>query len=198
MIRRPGRRPAGSNTREAIVAAAGRLFAEAGYDATTLRAVARAAEVDPALVYHYFGDKPALFVATFHLPVDPRMVKLLSTTGEGPHGERVVERFLAQWETGPDAPGTAFRTVVQAMASSDDIARSFREFLTERVWGQPEGVDADEWLRRRALVSSQLVGVAWARYILRLEPLASASRAQVAQWVGPVIDRYRSGEQEPG
>ncbi|HET8768799.1 MAG TPA: helix-turn-helix domain-containing protein, partial [Pedococcus sp.] len=50
-----GRRPGGADTRAGIVAAARAEFAENGYDATSLRAVARRAEVDPALVHHYFG-----------------------------------------------------------------------------------------------------------------------------------------------
>src|SRR5207237_8231849 len=44
--------------------------------------------------------------------------------------------------------------------------------------------------QRRALVASQLVGLAWARYLLRLEPLASASPDEVARWIGPTLDRY--------
>jgi hypothetical protein len=58
----------------------------------------------------------------------------------------------------------------------------------------PEGEDPAIWQRRRALVSSQLVGLAWNRYVMRIEPLASAKRADVARWAGPTLDRYLYGE----
>ena len=192
---RQGRRPGDPNTRETIVEAAAHTFAEQGYDATTIRAVARAAAVDPALVYHYFGDKAGLFVSAFRLPVDPRQVQLEAQVDGGISGARVIERFLAQWERDPADPGKEFRTMVEAVGASPEVARTIRQFLTERVWTAPEGTtDLETWSVRRALVSSQLVGAAWARYILQVEPLASASREQVARWIGPTIDRYLAGD----
>lgn len=191
---RTGRRPGDADTRQAIVDAARAEFDDRGYNDATIRSIARRAEVDPALVYHYFGDKPALFVASSRLPLDPRRVKIQASR-EGGGGVQIVERFLAQWERDRDAPGQAFVTLVQAVAGSPEAADSMRQFLTERVWGPcPPEVDADVWARRSALVSSQLVGVAWNRYVLKVEPMASASRRQVAAWVGPTIDRYRGGE----
>jgi AcrR family transcriptional regulator len=190
---RAGRRPGEAITRKAIIEAARNAFLEQGYTATTIRGVARQAGVDPALVYHYFGDKPGLFVATLDLPVDPRQVKKQSSRG-GFSGAKLVERFLAQWETDPQRPGQSFVTVAQAMSASPEVARCMREFLAERVWSDPP-VEADpETLQGiYALVSAQLMGTAWARYIMRIEPLASASRQEVAARVGPAIDRLFSG-----
>lgn len=58
-----GRRPGAPDTRAAVLAAARSSFAEKGFRGTTIRAVASAASVDPALVHHYFGSKDDLFLA---------------------------------------------------------------------------------------------------------------------------------------
>jgi AcrR family transcriptional regulator len=190
---RPGRRPGEAVTRKAIIEAARAAFLEQGYAATTIRGVARQAGVDPALIYHYFGDKPGLFVALLDLPVDPRQVKRQSSRG-GFSGAKLVERFLAQWETDPERPGQSFVAVAQAMSASPEVARCMREFLAERVWSEPHFEGAPENLEGvPALVAAQLMGTAWVRYIMRIEPLASASRKEVAARVGPVIDRLLAG-----
>ena len=190
---RTGRRPGESQARESILEAARREFDEQGYNAATIRSIARRADVDPALVYHYFGEKSALFTASVSLPTDPRRVKLAASE-QGGGGAAIVERFLAQWEQPGSPRGQAFRTVSGAMVGSPEAARNMREFLTERVWGpRPPDIGAADWSRRNALVSSQLVGLAWARYVLKVEPLASASRRAVGRWAGPTIDRYLAG-----
>ena len=176
------------------------MFTEKGYDQVSMRSIARRAGVDPALVHHYFADKSTLFVHSMRLPEDPRRVQteaLLDAAGEGRafSGKRVVERFLAQWEPdGEGAGSTSFVTVAQAMSSSPVAARAMRDFLAERLvlHGLP-GESEEVAKRRRALVSSQLLGLGWARYVIRLEPLASASRAEVARWAGETIDRYARG-----
>jgi len=78
------------------------------------------------------------------------------------------------------------------------LVSGLREYLEDRVWSvvgahQPPG----ERERRRALIASQLIGLGWARYVLRLEPLASAPVEDVARWVGPTLDRYLKGPLEP-
>ena len=92
-----GRRPGGVDTRAEIVHAARAVFAEQGYAEVSMRAIARRAGVDPALIHHYFADKAALFVETMGLPFDPREIKD-EVSAEGFSGELLVERFLAQWE----------------------------------------------------------------------------------------------------
>lgn len=187
-----GRRPGSPGTREAILAAARAEFAAAGYTAASIRQVARRAGVDPALVYHYFTGKPELFTACLQLPADPRQVSTDARRGP-PNGARIVERFLAQWEDDPAEPGGSFVTLVQAVSSAPEAARALREFLTERVWAYRRHGDAAAAARTAALISSQLLGTAWARYVIRMEPFASASRAQVAAWVGPTIEAYVTG-----
>lgn len=187
-----GRRPGSPGTREAILAAARAEFAAAGYTAASIRQVARRAGVDPALVYHYFTGKPELFTACLHLPADPRQVSTDARRGP-PDGARIVERFLAQWEDDPADPGRSFVTLVQAVSSAPEAARALREFLTERVWAYRRPGDPAAAATTAALISSQLLGTAWARYVIRMEPFASASRAQVAAWVGPTIQAYITG-----
>lgn len=183
-----GRRPGDPHTRATILTAARLEFVDQGYNDATIRGIARRAEVDPALVYHYFGTKSALFVESAELPVDPRQVA--DESRQSGTGQALVERFLAQWEEDPDRPGQRFVAMVQAVAGSEEAARSMSEFLTERVWANPHpGVDDEGWARQRALVASQLVGTAWMRYVMKMEPLASASRAEVAALIGPGVDR---------
>ncbi len=79
-----GRRPGNVDTRGQIIDAAKRVFAAKGYDGASLRAVAREAEVDPALVHHYFDGKASLFVAAMALPFDPRTVAMHERTRARP------------------------------------------------------------------------------------------------------------------
>ncbi len=100
---RSGRRKGKPDTRAAIVAAAKEVFGAVGYDAASLRAVARHADVDPALIYHYFEGKAELFMAALQLPVDPRHVA--ETLPENlPVGERIVVGFLRMWELDEPPP----------------------------------------------------------------------------------------------
>lgn len=193
-----GRRPGRHDTRKDILEAARAMFRSAGYEKATLRAIAEKAGVDPALIHHYFGGKAGLFTAVMQLPRDPRAVaEEARRSGKGGRGARVVERFLEQWERTSRAgrPGAGFITLAEAVLASPEAADATREFLSERVWSKADHAGQDDTLlqRRAALVSSQLVGLAWARYVMRIEPLDSAPIAQIAKWAGPTIDRYREG-----
>jgi AcrR family transcriptional regulator len=194
---RPGRRQGDSRTRETIIDAARAEFLERGYTATTIRSVARRAEVDPALIYHYFTDKPTLYASTLNLPADPRQILNDVRASAASPGARLVTGFLAQWETGPGRPGQSFVNLVQAVSSSPQAARSAREFLLDRVWAQlADGDEAARW--RTVLISSQLVGLAWNRYIVGAEPLASASLQEVAEQAGPALERLMFGNPVTG
>ena len=186
-----GRRPGKADTRGEIVEAAKRVFADKGYDGTSLRGVAREAGVDPALVHHYFDGKAALFVAAMALPFDPRQVKEHAATQEY-SGSRTIERFLTMWDQA-EGTGSSFASCLSAMAASSSVADAMREFVDERVWSVLQHNEGEsEALRRRrtSMVSSQLMGVAFARYILRVPPMSTASPKQIGRWVGPTLDRY--------
>ena len=189
--RRPtGRRPGPSQTREAILAAARAAFASNGYAATSVRAVARAADVDPALVLHFFGTKDGLFEAVLELPIDPEA--LVGELLDGPTedlGERVVRTFLRVWDGSPGHQ--PMLTLLRGAVSHDTSAALLREVLSQRLLRPlASGAGADQPAARSALVASQLVGLAMTRYVLRLPPLAGASPTRVAALVGPTVQRY--------
>jgi AcrR family transcriptional regulator len=191
--RRTGRRPGDSGAREAILAAARAAFGELGFDGTTVRGVARAAEVDPALVHHYFGTKEQLFVAAMELPVDPSaVVAEVLAGGAGEIGPRLVRTFLSVWDS-PAGAG-AFVALVRSAVSHERSAAMLREFVSTAVLGRLLGaLDVDQRPRRAALVGSQVVGLAMTRYVLRLEPLASAPAEELIGPIGGTIQRYLTG-----
>jgi AcrR family transcriptional regulator len=186
-----GRRPGNADTRSEIIEAAKRVFAEKGYDGTSLRAVARAAAVDPALVHHYFEGKADLFVCAMALPFDPRQVKE-HAEGSGPPGPETVEAFLTMWDKA-EGTGSSFTSCLAAMASSPNVADAMREFVHERVWSSRppnEGESEAMAQRRTAMISSQLMGLAFVRYVLRVPPLSTASPKEVGRWAGQTLRRY--------
>src|ERR1700722_9828946 len=120
-----GRRPGNVDTRGEIVEAAKRVFAAKGYDGASLRAVAREAQVDPALVHHYFDGKASLFVAAMALPFDPRAVAEghagpPSDSTSSP-GVMVVAGFLTMWDHA-EGTGSSFTACVAGMAASTSVA----------------------------------------------------------------------------
>jgi AcrR family transcriptional regulator len=196
-----GRRPGKADTRGEIVEAAKRVFAAKGYDGASLRAVAREAEVDPALVHHYFDGKASLFVAAMALPFDPRTVQsghsaaTSMSTSNSSHGTMVVTGFLTMWDHA-EGTGSSFAACVAGMAASTSVADAMREFVAERVWSNSpvnEGESDETTRQRQALVSSQLMGLAFTRYILRVPPVSTATPAEIASWAGPTLDRYMVG-----
>jgi AcrR family transcriptional regulator len=170
------------------------VFAEHGYQHATIRRVADLAGVDPALVHHYFGKKQELFVAAVRLPVNP--VELLSAVlADDPElvGERLVGTFLLIWDNAADR--SPLLALVRSAVGDGDAAAMLREFITEEVLGQiAHRLGSADARLRATLVGSQLVGLIMARYIIKVEPLASAPAAQVAAAVGPTVQRYLTGD----
>jgi len=201
--RRSGRRPGESGARRQIGAAAGRLFAERGYDRTSLRAVAAEAGVDPALVTHYFGSKQRLFVEVTELPLDPAVVVAQVLEGPPEEAGRRLARLLLGVLESPD--GRARMTgLVRAAASEPEAAAAVRQLIETRVVGPiAAGLGSDRADLRATLAGSQVVGLVMARYVVGVQPLASAPAADVAAAVGPVLQHYLTAPlgaavQEPG
>lgn len=199
MVRRTGRRPGNPDTRAAILSAARSAFAERGFAAASIRTIAAAAGVDPALVHHYFGSKDQLFLAAMQAPVDPRelLPGVLAGDRDG-IGERLVRTFLGVW----DSPaGTAGVALMRSAVSNEWTARLLREFVVTQVLRRVlEHLDIDpaELPLRGSLVATQLVGLAMMRYVIRLEPVASADPATLVAAVGPTVQRYLTGELTTG
>jgi AcrR family transcriptional regulator len=191
---RTGRRPGVSGTREAILDAARRVFAEQGYQQATIRDVARLAGVDPALVHHYFGRKQELFVAAVQLPVNP-VEQLMAVLAQDPDqaGERMVELFLSIWDHAADQ--SPLLALVRSAVGDEHAAAMLREFIAEEVLGQiAHRLGSPDAQLRATLVGSQIIGLAMARYIVKVEPLASAPAAQVVAAIGPTLQRYLTGD----
>lgn len=192
---RSGRRPAGSDTRGTILAAARDTFAAHSYGGVTIRQIASAATVDPALVHHYFGTKDQLFLIVLRSEVDPdRILAQLLTGGVDTLGERIVAEFLRLWEGGAGAnAGALLRTATTA----DQIARLVREAVFPRVVDAAvsvAGLDPTEAPLRVAFVASQLSGLVLTRYVLELQPLATTPADIVVCTVGATLQRYLTGE----
>ena len=188
--RRTGRRPGDSGAREAILREARQSFGSAGFSGTTIRGVARAAGVDPALVHHYFGTKDELFAASLELPFDPTVVvPALLAAGMDGLGERVVRTFLGVWDATP-GQGPLLALLRSAVAD-ERAAQSLRDFITRVVLGPLARAAGPERAELRAsLAASQVLGLAVARYVVRLEPLASATPDELAPMIGATLDRY--------
>ena len=188
-----GRRPGAPDTRAEVLAAARASFAEKGFRGTTIRAVAAAAGVDPALVHHYFGTKDDLFVAALQISVDPREV-LAPVVAAGPDGagERLLRTFLSVW----DDPALQPRLVALARSMmADDTAGLVRDgFLPVVVGPVLAGLVTDRPEVRVPLVASQVIGLIVARYVLALPPLAQMPAEDVVARMGPTLQRYLTGD----
>lgn len=187
-----GRRRGNPDTRAAILAAARERFAASGYGGTTIRAVAGAAGVDPALVHHYFGSKDDLFVAALELPVDPRAVMAEQVVGplEGA-GERLLRALLSVWDD-PQVQPALLAMVRRLVEPGGDSL--FREGFLPVVLlplGQALGVEAPE--RRMPLVASQVLGVILLRYVVRASPLADWDADRLVATYAPVLDGFLAG-----
>lgn len=191
---RLGRRPVGGpDTRDAILTAGRELFAERGFDRTTMRAVAARAEVDPALIHHYFGTKDGLLTAVLELPMDP--VALLGDLGGDPEhaGDELVRRVLGFWE---DAPETRDRMValLRTGLSHDESAALLRDLLGRTILAALErSVAPDRPRLRAALIGTQMGGMLLARYLLRVPGVAEATVEELALALGPTVQRYLTG-----
>jgi AcrR family transcriptional regulator len=188
-----GRRPGAPDTRAAIVDAARPLFAELGLSGTSMRKVAAEAGVDPALVHHYFDSKEDLFLAALAVPFDPRVL-LAAVADGGPDGagERLITTFLSIWDREENRlPLLAIARGVLEPGGQRLVKDGFLGIVVVPV---VRGLGVDQPERRAALVASQVVGLVLARYVLELEPLASADAATLVPTYAPVFQHYLTGD----
>ena len=154
--------------------------------------IAERAGVDPAMVNHWFGGKEALFSEALQLPVNPAAIVAEVAPGDPEQlGERIVTRFLLVWDASGGGPLAA---VLRSIASHEDAARMLREFIGNvLVRRLVATVATDHPEMRAALVGSQLFGMALLRYVIKLEPLASADHPTIIALVAPTLQRYLTG-----
>ena len=186
---RTGRRPGTPATRDAILAVARRRFATRGYDATSLRGIATEAEVDPALVIHYFGTKEGLFVAATGLPAGlSELFRNLAALPLHDYVQALVRGYLQLVDS--DKSRNTILALVRSAVSNDRAAAMLREFLTAellpviaRLTGHPDAQ------LRASLVAAQLIGIATLRHVIRIEPLVKAGPDEIVTLVTPAIEQ---------
>jgi AcrR family transcriptional regulator len=188
-----GRRPGSADTRAALLDTARKCFAENGYDRTSVRDIAAAAGVDPALIRHYFGNKDGLFRATMGWPFEPAELAARIVDGdlEG-IGGRLARVFLTLWDR-PESRGR-LEAILRGAATHEESATLARQFIQGQLYqlvaAALPGSDAE---LRIDLAMAQLLGIAYLRYILKVEPIASESVDRLVIRVAPVITGHLIG-----
>jgi AcrR family transcriptional regulator len=177
-----------------ILRVAREQFAAGGFASTSVRAVARAADVDPALVYHYYRSKDELLRACLVAP--QAMLERIQAAWAVPSdeiGQSLVRVTLRNWND-PDS-GSVLRTVLLTAANHPDTLERLRDMITYQLMGPAEiGADDEDGRARASLIASQLLGMGLARYVWKIEPIASMPDSQVVDAIGPTIQRYVDGQ----
>ena len=193
---RTGRRPGQSSTREEILSAARRRFAEDGYDRATFRRIAADAGVDPALVVQFFGSKRDLFATATVSPVT--LAELSATPAADPSASAGLRmaRLLMLWLEDEGAR-QALLARIRAASSEPAAAEIVREMIGAQFVDFARMMDGDRPDIRASLLATQFLGVVIARFVVRVEPLASMSGDEIAEWLGPTFDLYLAGPPTP-
>jgi AcrR family transcriptional regulator len=173
---RPTRAQQRRQSEERILAAARRLFAELGYDRTTIRAVAAAAEVDAGLVMHYFGSKDLLFARAAEIPADEL---------PGGTAAEVSEALLTSLGRRLSDEPTASLAVLRSILTNPGAADRYRAAGESQLHQLTEAIPTPDAELRAALLSAIVHGVIAERYLLRLTPLADASPEQIIDLLRP-------------
>ncbi|OBK93000.1 TetR family transcriptional regulator [Mycobacterium sp. 1165178.9] len=178
-------------SRNAILTAARQMLASRGYEATTIRAVAAAAGIDPSMVMRYYGNKEGLFAAAvdvdLHLP-DPAALPPEQI------GNLLAHHVIARWE---GALSDEFITLLLRSAGTNSAAAEQFRLIFERQllkFVQDLAGRGAQARRRAAMVSSQVLGVAYCRYVLELPAVTELDGETLADTLGPVLQHYLTGD----
>lgn len=187
-----GRRAGGGDTRAEILEFARELFAAKGYDGTSVRAVAREAGVDPALVHHYFAGKAALFAEVIGVPrdIEDKIAAAVAGPVDGA-GERIVRTFLRVWDS-PEGR-TRFRAMVGAVATHEEAARMLQDFVGRTVLAHLGEVAGGARELALASVGAQLVGMGMLRYVVELPAMVEAEPEEIVALIAPNVQRLLVG-----
>ncbi|WP_217209124.1 TetR/AcrR family transcriptional regulator [Streptomyces sp. AC550_RSS872] len=194
--RRRGRPPRteSADTRDRILDAAREEFSERGYEKTSVRGIAKAAGVDSALVHHYFGTKEQVFEASVEVAFAPAL-KVRDVVLEGPLddvGERMTRVIFGLWEN--PVTRKPLLAIVRSAVNNDAAAAVFRRLVSAQLLRRIAGeIDAPDAELRAELAAAQLVGIAMMRYVIRIEPIASADVEQIIGRVAPVVQGHLTG-----
>ncbi|MEU4250196.1 TetR family transcriptional regulator [Amycolatopsis sp. NPDC026612] len=173
---RPTRAQQRRRSEERILDAARRIFAELGYDRTTIRAVASAAGVDGGLVMHYFGSKELLFARASEVPADEL---------PGGTSDEVAEALLTSLGKRLTDEPTASLAVLRSVLTNADAADRYRAAAEPQLDQLAEAISTPDADLRASLLSAIVHGVLAERYLLRLTGLADASPEQIVDLLRP-------------
>lgn len=185
-----GEAAAGPGARERILEAARAEFAERGYDKTSVRGIAKAAGVDPALVHHYFGTKDEVFAAAIELSFEPALIipAIIGESAEG-IGERLARYFLSVWEN--PVTRAPLLAIIRSALTHEAAAKVLRGFVLRRLLERvTDDLDVPNPKFRAELAASHMIGIAILRYVVQVEPLASARPEEIVEMVAPTLQRY--------
>ena len=177
-------------TRATILDAARKRFATYGFRATTIRAVAADAGIDPSMVMRYFGSKAELFdTAT---DIDLRLPDLRGTP-RSRRGRELVAHFLDRWEDDPD--GDVLLVLVRSATVDEDAAHRMQAIFATQLAPAIAGLvdDPAEASERAGLIATQMLGLALGRHLLRLPPVAGLDRETIVTRLGATVQRYLHG-----
>jgi len=193
---RSGRWRSGAESKQRILRTARELFGQHGYGATTVRAIATAAGVDPAMVFYFFKTKQGLFSAAIDMSDNvPPAIESIFAGDLDAVGERIVRTLLENLDKSDHAPLVMLTRSAPTDAQSEALLREFidRE-ITDRLAAMLGTPDA---ALRAAMVNAQILGLTVARYIMRIEPIASASVDELVGRFGPLV-QYCLTSDSPG
>jgi AcrR family transcriptional regulator len=189
---RTGRRPGPSSTRDEILRAARRRFADDGYDRATFRRIAADAGVDPALVVQFFGSKQDLFAAATVPPVTLAELSAAPTANSSASPGLRLARLLMLWLE-DDGARQALLARIRSASSEPAAAAIVRKMIGGQLIEFARAMDGDRPDVRASLLATQFLGVVFARFVVAVEPLASMSGDEIADWLGPTFDLYLTG-----
>jgi AcrR family transcriptional regulator len=180
----------GPGARERILGSARTEFAERGYDKTSVRGIAKAAGVDPALVHHYFGTKDEVFAAAIEVSFEPALVVPAVLAGSKDRiGERLARYFIQIWEN--PATRAPLLAIVRSALTHEAAAKVLRTFVLHRLLERIAGeLDVPDPTFRAELAASHMIGIALLRYVIKAEPMASADTEEIVRMVAPTLQRY--------
>ncbi|WP_276822088.1 TetR family transcriptional regulator [Mycolicibacterium mageritense] len=176
-----------AGTRDAILSAAKRLLAEQGYEAMTIRAVAGEVGVDPSMVMRYYGNKAGLFSAAVETDL---LLEKVPLKPRAQLGVALTRHFLSRWEgdLSDDALALLLRSAVTNSEAADRMRHIFNSQVTTFVRTCVD--DETDAQRRAGLIGSQLMGLALARFVLKLPPVVAMDVDDLVDSVAPVLQHY--------
>ena len=169
-------------TKAVILAAARERFAESGYEAATIRAIAADANIDPSMVMRYFGNKDQLFAAATEF--DLRFPDL-SELPAAELGHALVAHFLTRWQE-----DDALVVLLRSATTNAEAAQQMKEIFSAQLIPAIARSGLDDVPRRAGLIATQVLGMALCRFVLRLPPVVDMSDEELVEWLGPTLQRY--------